>query len=96
MLSSIDISKRNSKGATMAKQVISPEEFINKVNDRLPGCIGYKDGLRVFLVPEGASGKDASGYNWTFRDDLDAIGAVAMAANLVEKEFDVDPNISRA
>lgn len=80
----------------MEKPVISPEEYIEQVNKRLPNCFGYREGLRVFLVPEGADGRMATGYDWTFRDSLDVIGAVAAAAALVDEEFVVDPHIARA
>ncbi|AUT62864.1 hypothetical protein [Paraburkholderia terrae] len=78
----------------MEKPVISPEEYVDKVNERLPNCVGYREGLRIFLVPEGADGKTAMGYDWTFKDSLDVIGAVSAAAMLVDQEFVVDPHIT--
>lgn len=78
----------------MAREVISPERYVEELNKRLPGCLGYREGLRVFLVPEGANGNTATGYDWTFRDSLDAIAAVSAAAALVDKEFAVNPHIS--
>ncbi|WP_157380707.1 hypothetical protein [Burkholderia ubonensis] len=80
----------------MARKVISPERYIEELNRRLPGCLGYREGLRVFLVPEGADSKTATGYDWTFRDSLDAAAAVSAAAALVDNEFAVNPNISPA
>lgn len=78
----------------MTRAVISPDRYVEEINKRLPTCLGYQDGLRVFLVPEGADGRTAAGYDWTFRDSLDAIGAVAAAAALVDRDFTVDPHIS--
>ncbi|WP_334052149.1 hypothetical protein [Burkholderia cepacia] len=78
----------------MAREVISPERYVDELNKRLPGCLGFREGLRVFLVPEGSDGKTATGYDWTFRDSLDAIAAVSAAAAMVDAEFQVDPHIS--
>lgn len=78
----------------MANPVISPEEFIAEVNKRLPNHHAYKPGMRVFLVPIGADGKRAAGYDWEPKD-LDTIGAVAAVADHVRSDFVVDPDISR-
>ncbi|VWB16628.1 hypothetical protein BLA14095_00487 [Burkholderia lata] len=78
----------------MAREIVPPERYVEEINKRLPDCHGYQNGLRVFLVPEGADGKTASGYDWTFRRDLGAIGSVSDAVALVDKEFIVDPHIS--
>jgi len=79
----------------MAKRVISPEEFIAEVNNRLPSHGGYAPGMHAFLVPRGADGKTASGYDWE-PDGLATTGVVATIAAQVEAEFDVNPYISRA
>ncbi|HEX7907319.1 MAG TPA: hypothetical protein VF534_04405 [Paraburkholderia sp.] len=79
----------------MATQVISPEEFIAEVNRRLLNHFAYETGMRVFLVPIGASGKTAHGYDWEPKDDTATIGVVAEVTNQVDSEFDVDPHISR-
>jgi hypothetical protein len=79
----------------MAKQVISPEEFIAEVNKRLPGHPSYRRNMRAFLVPRGADGKMATGYDWE-PDGLATTGVVATIAAQVEVEFDVKPHISRA
>lgn len=79
----------------MAKQVLSPEEFVAEINKRLPSHHGYKEGLHVFLVPLGASGATATGYDWE-PSDRDTIAAVAAAGDHVASQYDVDPFISRA
>ncbi|WP_175920340.1 hypothetical protein [Burkholderia pyrrocinia] len=78
----------------MAKPVISPEEFIAEVNKRLPKHAEFKSGMRVFLVPNGADGKSASGYGFEPRDRV-TTGVVAAVADQVASEFVVDPTISR-
>lgn len=79
----------------MAKPVISPEEFIAEVNKRLSSHPAFAPGMRAFLVPPGANGKTASGYDWE-PDGLATTGVVAATAQQVEAEFDVNPYISRA
>lgn len=79
----------------MAKPVISPEEFIAEVNKRLPDHAAYSNGLHVFLVPRGATGAAATGYDWEPKD-LDSTTAVAAVADHIDSEYDVDPFISRA
>ncbi|EON13109.1 hypothetical protein [Pandoraea sp. SD6-2] len=78
----------------MAKPVLSPEQFINEVNRRLPNMFGYKPGMKAFLVPDGADGAHATGYDCE-PDDLATIGAVKAASDAVLREFDVNPYISR-
>jgi len=77
----------------MAKPVISPEEFTAEVNKRLPAHDAYQDGLHVFLVPKGANGRQASGYDWEPKSAATA-GVVAAVAQLVESEFEVNPYIT--
>ncbi|MDN4573717.1 hypothetical protein DBB29_09025 [Pandoraea cepalis] len=79
----------------MAKSVLSPEQFIDEVNRRLPGMYGYKPGMRAFLVPEGATGATATGYDFTPSDDLGTVGAGKAASDSVLREYDVNPYISR-
>lgn len=79
----------------MAKPVLSPEEFIAEVNRRLPNHPAYTQNMHAFLVPPGADGKTASGYDWE-PDGLATTGVVAAIAAQVEAEFDVNPQISRA
>jgi hypothetical protein len=78
----------------MAKQVISPEEFIAEINTRLPDHHAYEAGMHVFLVPIGATGRSASGYDWEPKD-LVTIGVIASIVSRVESEYVVDPHISR-
>jgi hypothetical protein len=78
----------------MSKPVISPEEFIAEVNERLPNIGGYEKGMRVSLYPEGSNGATASGHGL----EPDTIKARAVAGTAVSKvlfEFDVNPHISR-
>jgi hypothetical protein len=77
----------------MAKPVISPEEFIAEMNKRIKEHGAYEDGMRVFLVPEGATGRTASGYGF------DGPGRVQMVVGTVhdhvEALYVTDPYISR-
>ncbi len=76
----------------MVKLVISPKPFVGEVNRRLPDHFAYEPGLRVFLVPVGAAGARASGYDWEPKTPA-APGVIADVANAVESEFEVDPRI---
>ncbi|WP_174934821.1 hypothetical protein [Burkholderia lata] len=78
----------------MAKPVISPEEFIEEVNRRLPEHHKYAQGMRVFLVPRGAIGRTADGYDFE-PDNLATTGVVQEVADRVRSEFEVDPSIAR-
>jgi len=78
----------------MVKPVIAPEQFIKLVNDRLPNMLGYKPGMHVFLVPVGATGATATGYDLE-PDEVGTVGAVKAACDSVLSEYDVNPYISR-
>lgn len=78
----------------MAKPVIAPEQFIKLVNDRLPSMNGYKLGMRAFLVPEGATGLTATGYDFV-PNDVGTVGTVKAACDSVLSDYDVNPHISR-
>lgn len=78
----------------MDKQVISPEEFVDEVNRRLPDHHMYKDGMRVFLVPRGATAQTAEGYDFE-PDDMTTNGVVQEVVGKVHSEFEVDSSISR-
>jgi hypothetical protein len=69
----------------MARPVISPEAFIAEVNKRLPGHHAYKPGMRVFLVPKGATSATAAGYDF---EPGEAKGVVANIVDQVLKEYD--------
>jgi hypothetical protein len=77
----------------MAKPVISPEVFVAEVNRRLHRHHAYRPGMRVFLVPDGANGKTAGGYEF---EPPEAAGVVADIANHVESLYTVEPTVSRA
>jgi hypothetical protein len=77
----------------MAKPVISPEEFIAEMNKRIKGHGAYEDGMRVFLVPEGANGKTASGYGFEGPGPIQMVVGAAHAH--VESLYVTDPYISR-
>lgn len=71
----------------MTTTVISPEQFIVEINKLLPKQQGYRDGLEVFLVPLGANGQTATGYDFTHKDDLGCVGAVAAAKHELDKTY---------
>ena len=77
----------------MAKQVISPEEFIAEINKRLPGYRPTRLAC-ASLVPPGATGASAAGYDWEPKD-LFTVGVIATVAWHLESEFAVSPHISR-
>jgi hypothetical protein len=77
----------------MAKPVISPEGFVAEVNKRLHRHHAYEPGMHVFLVPEGANGKIAKGYDF---EPPEAAGVVADIANHVALLYTVDPPLSPA
>lgn len=77
----------------MAKPVISREEFIARVNERLPSHYAYEVGWRVLLYPEGSDGQTASGYDLEPRS---AVGHIKQVIDHVKSTYDVVPNISLA
>ena len=76
----------------MAKQVISPEEFIVEVNKRLPEHHAYKPGWRIFFYPEGSDATTAKGFDVKPRRD---IGHITQVITLVLSQYTVSPLISR-
>ncbi|PRZ56626.1 hypothetical protein BX589_101276 [Paraburkholderia fungorum] len=76
----------------MAKPVITREQFINIVNERLPGHHSYRAGTRIFLVPVGTTGAAAAGYDF---EPAEATGVVANVADQVMSEYDVVPGLRR-
>ncbi|AOB29691.1 hypothetical protein AKI39_01855 [Bordetella sp. H567] len=75
----------------MSKHAIPADRFVTEVNRRLKNMPGYREGLAVFLTPEGASATRATGYGWTFPDDPASEGAVKMAIDQVQQTFEVYP-----
>jgi hypothetical protein len=69
----------------MAKPVISPEAFIAEVNKRLPDHHAYKQGMRVFLVPSGATSATATEYDF---EPEEAKGVVANVVDQILVEYD--------
>lgn len=76
----------------MAKE-ISPEEFVAEVNRRLKMHHANPGNWRVFLYPEGADGKTASGYDFEPRE---AVGGIKQVIDHVLSQHVVNPHISRA
>jgi len=47
----------------MTKQAISPEQFLEKMNEHLHLISQYKSGMSVVSVPSGTAGWQMSGYD---------------------------------
>lgn len=77
----------------MAKQVISPEEFIAEVNKRMRQHPAFEEGMRVFLTPLGASGKTAGGYDFEGPGLVELVTSDAHA--YVTSLYETDPRLSR-
>lgn len=69
----------------MAKPVIFRDAFIAEVNKRLAGHRLYKPGMRVFLVPKGATSAIATGYDF---EPEEAKGVVANVVDQIRAEYD--------
>jgi hypothetical protein len=70
-----------------AKPKLTPEQFVDEVNRRLPSHSQYRPGMRIFLYPPGSNGGTASGLDFDGPDA--ARGVTADIENQVMQEFDV-------
>ena len=73
----------------MRKPVISPEEFVNEVNRRLPDHDCYTTGLHMFLLPRTGRAEDAVGIDWEPRTARNAAIAIGETHRQVSAEFTV-------
>jgi hypothetical protein len=73
----------------MQKPVISPEEFVNEVNRRLPEHDCYTAGLQMFLLPRNGRAEDAIGIDWEPRAARNAVIAISETHRQVSAEFTV-------
>lgn len=48
----------------MEKPIITPEEFVDEINRRLPEHDCYSPGLQLFLISRNSVGNDATGIDW--------------------------------
>lgn len=73
---------------SMAKPVMTPTWFIDKVNRRLPKHHAYKSRMRVFLFPEGSTNATARGYDF---EPAEARAVVSYVTKQVRSEFEIEP-----
>jgi hypothetical protein len=71
---------------SIAKPVLTPQQFIDLVNERLPDHQMFEQGMRVFLFPVGATSATALGYGF---EPPAAAGVVADIVARVREEYDV-------
>lgn len=76
----------------MSKPVISREQFIVEVNQRLPKHHAYQAGWRVFLFPEGAAPEAVTGWGIEPRS---AIGHIRQVTDHVFSLFAIDAAFGR-
>lgn len=75
----------------MAKPILTPQQFVDEVNSRLPGHAMYQPGMRVFLVPVGSDQPTGT----DFEGPGPAQGVTADVENHVRSEYDVVPALRR-
>lgn len=71
----------------MAKPSLTPEQFVDEVNRRLPEHPLYQPGMRVFLYPRGSTGQTANGVD--FEGPGSARGVTADIENQVRNEYEI-------
>lgn len=73
----------------MAKPRLTRQQFVDEVNRILPEQVGWQEGMRVFLVPVGTTGRAAHGID--FEGEEPAIRGVTAAAQAkVLEQYDVE------
>ena len=79
----------------MEKPIITPEEFVDEINRRLPEHDCYTQGLQMFLVPRGAMPDEAIGIDWEPRNARNGVIAVIEVHREVASEFSVSKHLGR-
>lgn len=79
----------------MQKPIITPEEFVDEINRRLPEHDCYSTGLQMFLVPRNGRGEDAIGIDWEPRTARNGVIAVSEIHEEVANEFVVSKHLGR-
>ena len=72
----------------MKRRVISPDEHLRELNERLKEHSGYREGMEFRPYPEGSSGRAMSGYIITGPYEL--AGIYAQVAQSVCDDFDIE------
>ncbi|WP_035996239.1 hypothetical protein [Paraburkholderia caribensis] len=79
----------------MEKPIITPEEFVDEINRRLPDHDCYTQGLQMFLIPRGAMADEAIGIDWEPRNARNGVIAVSEVHREVASEFSVSKHLGR-
>lgn len=69
----------------MSDKAISNIQLIKLMNDALSKHPEFKDGMRIFLYPEGCAPENASGIGWS--GPLDKRGVFAAAMHAVDMQL---------
>ena len=70
----------------MSKPVITKQQFVDLVNERLPSHPLFRQGMRIFLIPVGVSPLEAGGIDV---EPADAYGVVKEVVDQVLADNDV-------
>ncbi|WP_322047247.1 hypothetical protein [Paraburkholderia sp. J67] len=79
----------------MRKPVLTPEEFVDEINRRLPEHDCYTAGLQMFLLPRNGRGEDAIGIDWEPRTARNGVIAISEIHREVSAEFVVSKYLGR-
>lgn len=79
----------------MEKPIITPDEFVDEINRRLPEHDCYSPGLQMFLVPRNGVANDAIGIDWEPRDADNGVIAISEVHGEVAGEFTVSKHLGR-
>lgn len=71
----------------MARQKLTPEQYITELNRRLQKHEEYRQGMAFVAYPDGSSGRGMSGYSITGPFEL--TGIYAQVAHEVAQQFDL-------
>ena len=71
----------------MAKETLSEDEYLAELNRRLKGQERYIDGMAFIPYPDGAKGREMSGY--TVTGPFTLMGVYAQVAHSVESDFEL-------
>ena len=71
----------------MTKQIVNEDEFLAACNQELRKHDRFEEGMKIIGVPEGYSGSDLSGYNWTGPDSMP--GIVAQVVKVVNEKYEL-------
>jgi len=74
----------------MNKELVSEEHYINLLNEELKKHTLYKKGMKVVPAPEGARGRNITGYRLIGGDDWPIV--LADTAHIISQKYGLKIN----